>query len=149
LAILGGDEEKVMRSDSQNVRVSKPMVWVGWIIGLLPALALILSSLTKLAHREFAGKEPDFVEQGFEHLGWDISSDLTLGILELVCTVVYLVPRTAVLGAVLVTGYLGGAIATHVRIHEPVITQVILGVLVWGGLYFREPRLRALLPFRK
>jgi hypothetical protein len=73
---------------------------------------------------------------------------LTLGIVEIACTVVYAIPQTAVLGAILLTGYLGGAIATHVRLEEGFLPPVILGVLVWLGIYLRDARLRALLPFR-
>ena len=73
-----------------------------------------------------------------------------LGTLLLVCTLFYLFPRTAVLGAILLTGYLGGAVATHVRVGSPLFSHVLfgvyLGVMMWGGLYLREPRLRALVP---
>ena len=74
---------------------------------------------------------------------------LALGILELACTIVYVIPRTAVLGAILLTGYLGGAIATHVRIGEPFLPVILMGVLIWGGLFLRDPRLRALMPLRR
>ena len=76
---------------------------------------------------------------------------LPLGIVLLSCTVLYLVPRTAVLGAILLTGYLGGAVATHVRVGEglfPVLFPVIMGLLVWGGLWLRDERVRALAPLR-
>jgi hypothetical protein len=72
-----------------------------------------------------------------------------LGIVALACAVLYAVPQTAVLGAILMTGYLGGATATHVRAAEPFAMAVIVGVLVWGGLYLRDARIRALIPFRK
>jgi DoxX-like family len=78
----------------------------------------------------------------------DISFALGLGIVELSCTMIYLFPRTSVLGAILLTGYLGGAIATHLRIGEAFYLQLILGVLVWLGLFLRDYRLRALLPLR-
>jgi hypothetical protein len=73
---------------------------------------------------------------------------LGLGILELICAVIYVIPRTSMLGAILLTGYLGGAIATHVRVGEQFIMPAVLGVLIWGGLYLRDYRLRALLPLR-
>ena len=83
-------------------------------------------------------------------LGWPVSSPVPLAIVLLVCTALYAVPRTRVLGAVLLTGYLGGAIATHARIGSPLFTHMLfgvyLGVLLWAGLYLRDPRLRALLP---
>ena len=95
-------------------------------------------------------KPPEVIE-GFVRLGYPESLALGLGILELACTAVYLIPRTSVLGAILLTGYLGGATATHVRVGDPFsmfIIPVILGVLVWGGLFQRDPRLRALIPLR-
>ena len=83
-------------------------------------------------------------------LGWPTESVLPLCILLLVCTLLYAFPRTSVLGAVLLTGYLGGAVATHARIGSPLLSHtlfgVYLGVLMWAGLYLREPRVRALLP---
>ena len=73
-----------------------------------------------------------------------------IGVVELACVVLYVIPRTAVLGAVLLTGYLGGAIATHVRLSDPSFAgPLIFGIMVWAGLYLREPRLRALLPLRR
>ena len=130
-----------MQEDIQKAPVSKPVLWAGWIISALPVLMLLSSGITKLV-------KPAFVVEGFTHLGWDESLALNLGILELFCTVVYAIPRTAVLGAILLTGYFGGAIATHVRIVEPFYGALVLGVLVWAGLYLRDARLRALLPLR-
>lgn len=71
-----------------------------------------------------------------------------LGILEVACVVVYLIPRTAVLGAILLTGYLGGAVATHLRVGDPCFGPILLGVVLWGGLFLRDPRLRTLIPLR-
>lgn len=82
-------------------------------------------------------------------LGWSIHLAVPLGILEIAVTLIYLYPRTAVLGAILVTGYLGGAVATHVRIGDAFWMPVLLGVLVWGGLFLRDLRLRALLPINR
>jgi len=73
---------------------------------------------------------------------------LALGIVEIACTIIYLIPQTSVLGAILLTGYLGGATATHARVGEPFIFPVLLGVLVWLGIYLRCGRLRAILPIR-
>jgi len=72
-----------------------------------------------------------------------------IAILEVTCVALYLIPQVSVVGAILLTGYLGGAISTHLRVSEAVVIQVALGVLVWGGLYLREPRLREILPVRK
>jgi DoxX-like protein len=90
------------------------------------------------------------VMQGFAQYGYPARSIPVVGILEVACAIVYLIPRTAVLGAILVTGLLGGAIASNVRINNPAfIAPLILGVLVWGGLYLRDQRLRALIPLRR
>src|SRR5205085_1189623 len=92
--------------------------------------------------------KPAPVAEGFVHLGYHEGLALGIGVLELVCTAVYMIPGTAVLGAVLLTGYLGGATATHVRVGEPFYAPVLLGVLLWFGLFLRDARLRALLPLR-
>ena len=124
--------------------VSKKALWAGRILSALPLLMLLPSAAMKFL------KPPEVIE-GFVRLGYPESLALGLGILELACTAVYLIPRTSVLGAILLTGYLGGATATHVRVGDPFsmfIIPVILGVLVWGGLFLRDPRLRALIPLR-
>jgi hypothetical protein len=111
----------------------------------LPALFLLLDAAMKFV-------KPAPVVEGTVQLGYSPAVIVPLGIVLLVSTVLYLVPRTAVLGAVLLTGYLGGAIATHVRVANPLFTHtlfpVYLGVLLWGGLLLRDRRLRALLPLR-
>jgi uncharacterized protein YndB with AHSA1/START domain len=134
--------ETLVHSGMETTPVSKKMLWAGRIVSALPVLMLLFSGVMKLV-------KPAPVMEGFAHLGYPESLALGLGILELACTVVYLLPRTSVLGAVLLTGYLGGATATHVRIGEPTFAPVLLGVLVWGGLYLRDGRLRALLPWRR
>ena len=92
---------------------------------------------------------PDFAK-GFEDLGWPVSAAFGLGCVEISCAVIYLIPQTAVLGAILMTGYLGGAIATHVRLGQfgMMVPAIILGVLVWLGLYLRDARVRSLAPIR-
>ena len=130
-----------MQSTIQTVPDSKTMLWVGRIMSALPVLLLLSSSVMKLM-------KPAPVVEGFAHLGYPASLALALGMIELACAVVYVIPRTSVLGAILLTGYLGGATATHVRIGEPFFMPIVLGVLVWGGLYLRDDRLRALLPLR-
>jgi len=129
-----------MATDNPSAPASKGMLWVGYIASALPVLALVASGIMKLV-------KPPMLVENFGNLGWPDRLALHLGILELVCTALYVFPRTAVLGAILITGYLGGAIATHVRIGEPFIPPVILGILVWAGLYLRCGRLRALLPW--
>jgi hypothetical protein len=135
-------EEKFMQSDTQTAPFSKKMRWAGYIISALPVLMLLFSGVMKLA-------KPAPVVEGFVRLGYPESLALGIGIVELACAVIYVIPRTSVLGAILLTGYLGGATATHVRIGEPFFMPIILGVLVWGGLFLRDERLRALLPLRQ
>jgi DoxX-like family len=130
-----------MQSDSQTAPVSKKMLWAGWIMSALPGLMLLASGVGKLL------KPTPLVEE-FTRLGYAESLVLGIGILELTCAVLYLIPRTAVLGAILLTGYLGGAIATHVRIGDQFFIPIIFGVLIWGGLFLRDARLRAILPLR-
>jgi hypothetical protein len=117
------------------------MTWAGWIVSALPVLGLLFSAAAKLA-------KPVAVVEEFTRLGWPESVTLALGIVELTCAILYLIPQTAVLGAILLTGYLGGAVATHVRIQENFIPPIVMGVLVWLGLYLRDRRLRTLIPLR-
>ena len=97
--------------------------------------------------------KPAPVVEATVRLGYPESVILGLGIVLLACTALYLIPRTSILGAVLLTGYLGGAVATHVRVGNPLFSHVLfptyLGALIWGGLYLREDRLRALIPLRR
>jgi len=86
--------------------------------------------------------------QGMAHLGLPESLILPLAILEISCVVIYLIPATSILGAILLTGYIGGAICTHWRVGDPFFIQIALGVVVWLGLYLRENRLKALIPLR-
>ena len=103
-----------MQSDTQTAPVSKKMLWIGWLVSAPPVLMLLMSGVMKLV-------QPDSVVKGSADLGWDESLLLGLGITELLCTIIYVIPQTAVLGAILLTGYLGGAVATHVRIGEQFI----------------------------
>ena len=131
-----------MESADQPVPVSKKMFWAGWIMSAPPVLLLLFSASMKVL------KLPAAMD-GFAHLGYPEYVALPLGIVELTCTVLYLIPRTSILGAILLTGYLGGATATHLRIGEPFHMAILLGMLVWGGLYLRDERLRALIPLRQ
>jgi hypothetical protein len=99
------------------------------------------------AAMKFIGGED--VKQGMAHLGLPEAMTIPLGILELVCTVIYMIPATSVLGAILLAGYIGGAICTHWRVGDPFLPQIAIGLVVWLGIYLREPRLRALIPLRK
>ena len=134
-----------MRSGTHNASVSKKRLWAGRIISALPTLFLLMDGAMKLA-------KPRQVVEATVQLGYPESVILPLGIVLLACTVLYVIPRTSVLGAILLTGYLGGAVATHVRVGEgwfPVLLPVVFGVLIWGGLYLRDDRLRALIPLRR
>lgn len=115
--------------------------WMGATISVLASLVFIMSATMKL----IGGAD---VAQGMEHLQLAGPMTLPLAALELSCVAIYLVPRTAVLGAVLLTGYLGGAILTHWRVGDAFVTHIVLGLLVWLGIYLREPRLKLLLPVR-
>jgi hypothetical protein len=127
-------------SDSSN---SKLLDRIGWGLTGLSVLALLASASMKMV------QEAHNIEYVVGRFGYPAKALVPLGILELICTLLYAWPRASMLGAVLLTGYLGGAVATHVRISEPFYSPVILGVLVWLGLYLRDPRLRRLLPLRK
>ena len=122
--------------------MSAARTWTSRAMSAVPVLLMSLSGVMKLI-----GAPP--VVHGFtEQFGYPLGTLVPIGVLEITCVVVYLIPRTAVLGAILMTGYLGGAVATHTRILDPSgIAPFVLGVLAWGGLYLREDRLRALLPF--
>jgi len=137
-------EERLMQSGTQTAPVSKGKLWAGRIVSAIPVLMLLFSGVMKLL-------KPAVVVNEFARLGYAENVTLGLGILEIACAVVYVIPHTSVLGAILVTGYLGGAVATHVRIGDPlfnVIAPILFGVMFWGGLYLREDRLRALIPLR-
>jgi hypothetical protein len=121
-------------------------LWLGWIMSALVIAFMLMDSTMKLLAL------PVVLEAGAP-LGFvGAAMARELGVLLLICTVLYTVPQTAVLGAILLTGYLGGAVATHVRVGSPLFTHVLfgvyLGVLMWGGLYLRDTRVRALIPLR-
>jgi len=125
--------------------ISKRALWAGWILSGIPILLLLMDAVGKFV-------KPEPVVTGTVALGYSESVILPLGIVLLICTILYAVPQTAVLGAILLTGYLGGAVATHVRIGNPVFTHMLfpvyLGIMIWLGLYLRDLRLRTLVPFR-
>ncbi len=122
--------------------LSKKTLWIGRVLSAIPALMLLVSGTMKLV-------KPPQLAEGFVHLGWPEHLATPLGILEITCTIIYLIPQTATLGAILLTGYMGGAIATHVRIGEPFIAQSLFGIVIWLGLFLREKRLWAVLPVRR
>ena len=118
------------------------LVWVGRVISGLLSLLLAVSAVMKL----MGGAD---VMEGMAHLGLPTSLIIPLGILEISCVAIYLVPATSIVGAILLTGYIGGAILAHLRIGEPIFMQIALGVGIWLGLYLREHRLRQLIPVKR
>jgi hypothetical protein len=134
-----------MEAGTQTAVVSKGRLWTGRVFSGLVILFLLADSLGKFA-------KPEAVVKGTLDLGYPESSILRLGITLLVCTVLYAIPRTAMLGAILLTGYLGGAVATQVRVGNPLFTHILfpvyLGILLWAGLYLRDERLHKLVPLR-
>jgi hypothetical protein len=125
---------------------SKSVTWSGWLMAAVAVLFLLFDGVIKLVPIA-----P--VTESFGQLGWPVSLARGIGILELACLIVFVVPRTSVLGAVLLTGYLGGAVATHVRIGNPLFSNVLfpvyIGILIWGSLCLLDERVRALMPVRR
>jgi hypothetical protein len=122
--------------------VSKGALWTGRVLSALPVLMMLAGVVYSFAR-------PDKVKADFAKYGYPEHYLQRLAIVELACVVLYVIPQTAVLGAILLTGYLGGATATHVRAAEPFFIPIVVGIVVWLGLYLREPRLRALVPLRR
>lgn len=126
--------------------VSPVSLWAARIMWVLVVLFLGFDTAIKLLRESHA-------VEGTVQLGYPDSSVIILGIIEAVCLMLYIIPRTSILGVVLMTGYLGGAVATHVRLGNPLFTHILFSVYIalflWGALYLRDERLRALLPLRK
>lgn len=134
-----------MQTMVQTSRPSNTALWIGRIMSGLVVAFMLLDGAMKLVPL-------DVVVTTSEQMGIPGSLARTLGIIGLICTVLYAVPRTSVLGAILLSGYLGGAMASHLRLGDPILTHTLyglyLGLLAWGGLYLRDARLRALIPLR-
>jgi hypothetical protein len=131
-----------MVPDSQTASGSPVTLWTGRIMSALPALFLLVDGAMKLV-------KPEPVVKATVELGYPESVIFGLGIVLLACIALYLIPQTAVVGAILLTGYLGGAVATHVRVGAglfPISFPIVLGVLLWGGLVFRDDRLQEIIP---
>jgi hypothetical protein len=122
---------------------SQKAVIAGRVLSALAVLFLLVDAIGKLL-------APPAVVEGTTQLGWPASTIVPLGIVQLVCLALYVIPRTSLLGAILWTGYLGGAVATHVRVGNPLFTHILfptyVAALIWGGLWLRDRRLRTLLP---
>jgi hypothetical protein len=132
-----------MTTDNSTPRA---MLWAGWVLSGLLIVFMIFDTTIKLA-------DLDVVKQTMVKMGIPPGLDRTIGIIELICLVLYIFPRTAVLGAILLTAIFGGAIASHMRIGSPLLGYtlfgVYLGLMAWGGLWLRDRRLRAMIPLRR
>ncbi len=122
---------------------NKAMLWGGRVLSAIPTLMLLSSAIMKFLHK------PEMVQGFVGKFGYPENTLTVLGVVELLSTLLYVIPQTSVLGAVLLTGYLGGAVATHVRVGDPFVAPFLVGVLVWAGLFLRDARIRALLPLRR
>ena len=140
--------ENIMQNISNQTSLpdrTTAALWTGRVLTTLPVLFLLMDGVMKLF-------KPEVVVKATEELGYGEQVIVPLGIVLVVSTILYVIPRTAVLGAILLTGYLGGAIATQVRVGAVafnILFPIIMGALIWGGLYLRDNRISALVPFRK
>ena len=134
-----------MPTAMQTSSVTKGQLWAGRITSGLGAAFLLMDGVMKLF-------KPAVVRDAFSKLGYPESEIIGIGTLLVVCTALYLIPRTSIFGAILLTGYLGGAVATHVRVADPLFSHALfptyIAALLWVGLYLRETRLRALVPLK-
>ena len=131
-------------AQTADLRPPKAMLWTGRVMSGLIVGFMLLDSVMHLA-------KPAPVVQAFSELGFPISLSVPLGIIGLICLVAYAVPRLSVLGAILLTGYYGGAVVTNLRVLHPVfecVFPILLGAIAWGGLWLRDERLRRLIPWR-
>ena len=133
-----------MHSEIEATTSSKPLLWTGRILSILAVLFMLFDAAGHLI-------KPIPVVQAFAQLGIPLHLAVTLGVIQLICIILYVIPQTALLGAVLVTGYLGGAISIHMRAGNPLfecIFPILIGILFWAGLLLRDPYLRAVFPIR-
>lgn len=132
--------------ENEMAVVSPGKLWTGRVIAGLVSLFLLFDAAMKFV-------QPKPVVEAFVQTGWPIAVSSTLGAILLVSTILYLIPRTAILGAILLTGYLGGAVAANVRLENPLFSHtlfpVYFGLLVWGSLWLRDPKLQELVPLRQ
>jgi hypothetical protein len=139
---FGGD---FMRGD-QPERRSKTLVRIGWLLSIVTVLFMLFDAGGKLFLESH-------VVEATTKIGYPVAAIQPIGVIALLCTILYAVPRTAILGAVLLTGFFGGAVASKVRIEDPLFGSILFGVyfglVAWGGLYLRDERLRTLLPWRR
>ena len=134
-----------MQSSTQIATESKGMLWTGRVLSGLMALFFVLDGVGHVM-------KPAPVVEAFSRLGYPLSASVGIGLLALVCTAIYVTPKTSVLGAILLTGYMGGAVATHVRAGSTLfetIFPVILGALVWAGIFVRDAQVRKIIPVQR
>jgi hypothetical protein len=133
-------------SATPTTQQSSGTIWTGRILSGIAVLFLLFDGTIHILR-------PAPVVEAFTRLGYPLATSLALGVIELACVVLYLIPRTSVFGAILLTGYLGGAIATQLRVLAPLFSTLLFPIYValflWGGIYLRDERLRALIPFRR
>jgi len=138
--------QDMQHSGVSTLVISKKVLWTGRILSSLSVLFLLLDGAMKIV-------KPQPVVEATVKLGYPVTAILPLGVVLLSCVALYAVRRTSVLGAILLTGYLGGAVASHVRVGDPLFSHILfplyLGCLIWGGLYMRCPSLRALVPLHR
>jgi hypothetical protein len=121
----------------------KAMLWTGRVVSAIPVLMMgVMGAVMLIAY-------PDKITEGMTKYGYPANVGRPLTVVQIVCVVLYAIPQTSTLGAILLTGWLGGAVATHVRAGEPFWFAVIMGLIVWLGLYLRDARVRALTPLRR
>src|SRR6267142_3004016 len=134
-----------MDATSQVTSPSKGSIWTGRVISALIVIFLLFDSVLKFM-------KPAPVVATFAHLGLSMSLANPLGIILIVCALLYAIPQTSILGAILLSGYLGGAVCTHLRVGDPLFSHILfptyMGALLWLAIYLRDVRLRALIPFR-
>jgi hypothetical protein len=135
-----------MRTHTQTNPPSNAALWGGRVVSGLVILFLLFDGAIKLVPLPM-------VTEAMDQLGYPANLARALGVLTLICTVLYAIPRTSILGVILLTGLLGGAIATQLRVGSPIFTHLLfglyLGLMVWGGLFLRDSRLRTLIPLRR
>jgi hypothetical protein len=137
-----------MPTTAENVPVSRPALWSGRVLSGLVIVFMLFDGAIKLVPWPI-------VTETMDKIGYGSSETLarTLGVITVACTVLYAIPPTSILGAILLTGYLGGAMASHLRIGSPLFSHILfgfyLGLMLWGGLWLRDRGLRALIPFRR
>ena len=135
-----------MHSESKTTADSKKKLWIGRILSTISILFLLFDSIPKIIRIE------PVVEATIK-LGYPDHIISVIGIILFVCILLYIIPRTTILGAILLTGYLGGAVATQVRIESPLFSHILfpvyLGILLWGGIYLRNEVLKTLITLRK